>query len=206
VGGLTVRGWEPIPGETPLDNLSGFRHLKLHPSPTRDIVNQLEAENIRKATVKYLSRRPSARTAPFTHPWLFRLHRDMFSDVWDWAGTQRRTATNIGVPPLQITEALQSMLVYLNHWKAQGDPPVRQAALLHHTAVKIHPFVNGNGRWSRMLANIWLKQQGQPVTAWPAAIETRTQNREEYLAAVRLADGLDYEPLIALHERYAQGG
>ena len=39
-----------------------------------------------------------------------------------------------------------------------------QAVLLHHRAVQIHPFENGNGRWSRLLANIWLKKHAHPIT------------------------------------------
>lgn len=197
-----MKGWKPIKGETPLDDISGFLHLKQFPNPTRDLVNGLEAENIRQAIVKYLARKPSKRTAPFTYEWLLRLHREMFGDVWRWAGALRTTQTNIGDPPQRLMEALQALLINLRHWQEQGDPIIQQAAMLHHTAVKIHPFPNGNGRWARMLANIWLKQNGQPVTAWPGDLETLTESRDEYLAAVRKADGMDYAPLIEIHKRY----
>ena len=198
-----MKGWKPIKGETPLDDISGFLLLKQFPNVTRELVNRLEAENIRKAVVKYLAASPSERTAPFTYAWLLQLHREMFGDVWSWAGALRTTQTNIGAAPRQITEALQSMLINLRHWHKQGDPLIEQAAMLHHTAVKIHPFPNGNGRWSRMLANIWLKQNGHPLTIWPADLETLTETRDEYLAAVKKGDELDYGPLIALHKKYS---
>lgn len=53
--------------------------------------------------------------------------------------------------------------------------------------VAIHPFLNGNGRWARMLANIWLKRNGHPITEWPeATISFKSVIRDEYLAAIRL--------------------
>jgi Fic family protein len=81
---------------------------------------------------------------------------------------------------------------------------VEQAARLHHRAVKIHPFPNGNGRWSRMLANIWLKRNRQPLTKWPEkVIGTESEIRDRYLAAIIKADGGDYSDLIALHREFA---
>ena len=75
---------EPIPGETPLDDLSG---LRVQGITTKAALNAVEAENIRKATVKYLAAKPTRRIAPFDVAWMLRLHEEMFGDVWKWAGT-----------------------------------------------------------------------------------------------------------------------
>lgn len=40
------------------------------------------------------------------------------------------------------------------------------ATRIHHRAVQIHPHKNGNGRWSRMLANIYLRQNGSMPVKW----------------------------------------
>lgn len=53
---------------------------------------------------------------------------------------------------------------------------IDDAALLHYRAVKIHPFPNGNGRWSRMLANVWLRKHGAKPTVWPPS--EASYNRE----------------------------
>lgn len=47
---------------------------------------------------------------------------------------------------------------------------VERAARLHHRAVEIHPFVNGNGRWARTLSNIYLVNQRSPYVAWPEGV------------------------------------
>jgi Fic family protein len=49
---------------------------------------------------------------------------------------------------------LQTLLEDLVFWEARGDALLEQSVRLHHRAVWIHPFLNGNGRWARMLANI----------------------------------------------------
>ncbi|MHC5015872.1 MAG: hypothetical protein ACYTGM_15425 [Planctomycetota bacterium] len=61
-----VTGFETVPGETPIDDLSG---LKMQGITTRAELNQVEAENIRKAVVKYLARKPNRRIAPFDRQW-----------------------------------------------------------------------------------------------------------------------------------------
>jgi Fic family protein len=82
-------------------------------------------------------------------------------------------------------------------------PLHEQAARLHHRAVAIHPFANGNGRWSRMLANIWLRRNGARWTEWPeATIGASSVIRGRYLDALRAADAGDLGPLTAMHAEF----
>jgi fido (protein-threonine AMPylation protein) len=140
-----------IPGETPLDDLSGLRIKGIR---TTAELNAAEAENIRKATMKYLASRPLARSARFDVRWLRHLHREMFGEVWAWAGEFRRSETNIGCKPHKIESRLHDLLEDLKAWRASGMPLLEQGVRLHHVAVQVHPFPNGNGRWSRMAGNI----------------------------------------------------
>lgn len=191
----------PIPGQTPLDDLSGLRQKHLR--TTADL-NAAEAENIRKAAIKYLAAPPSRRAAKFDLPWTLRLHKEMFGNVWAWAGTLRRHETNIGSLPHRIEVDLQSLIDDLHAWDSSPMPLVEQSARLHHGAVRIHPFPNGNGRWSRMLANIWLRLHGAQPILWPeTTIGAASTIRDAYLEAVRAADRNDLSKLISLHERYA---
>ena len=192
-----------LPGATHLDDISG---LKLKHIRTREQLYQAEFENIANAIYKYLSHKPSRRVAPFTLRWIKKLHEEMFSDVWSWAGLIRRAAKNIG-PQLtahQIEVELTNMLKDLSAWQAHDMELIEQAARLHHRAVYIHPFENGNGRWARLLANIYMKQQSAPVTRWPDQDISGGCSiiREQYLEAVRSADNHDLDPLIELHKKY----
>jgi len=192
-----------MPGETPIDDISG---LKPKAVTTRAQLNDVEARNIRKAVVRYLAAKPSRRQAPFTLEWCYKLHRQMFGEVWRWAGQKRTTELNIGVPFHRIDVDLKNLVDDLEFWREKGEmDTMEQVARLHHRAVFIHPFINGNGRWSRLLANIFQKQSTDKVTIWPEeTVGNASIIRDEYLAAVRSADKGDYKPLIALHRRYMQ--
>jgi Fic-DOC domain mobile mystery protein B len=197
-----VSGWELLPGETPID-VSGLKRKGIG---TRAELNLAEAENIRKAVVKYLAAKPSNRSAPFTLSWAKRLHKQMFGDVWKWAGEFRQENLNLGCDWHQVQMQLQTLLDDLAFWQGQGDALLDQAMRLHHRAVGIHPFLNGNGRWARMLANIWLKRHGHAITEWPEeTIGAKSLIRDEYIAAIRAADEGDEEPLKKLHDQFTPG-
>lgn len=195
-----MENWETLPGETPIDDISG---LKLKDVKTRKQLARVEAENSLKATVKYLAAKPSRRLAPFTLSWLLKLHSDMLGDVWDWAGAPRQIDLNIGVAWHRVQADLQNLLDDLEYWEKNWPEVLEQAVHLHHRAVHIHPFRNGNGRWARMLANIWLRLHDCPVVEWPEkTIGAVSVIRDEYLAAIKTADHGDMKPLLDLHRRF----
>ncbi len=144
------------------------------------------------------------RSAKFDLAWMLLLHREMFGNVWKWAGEVRTTDLNFGAPWYQVSTQLHDLCSDLAYWDKNWLDAIEQAAHLHHRAVQIHPFLNGNGRWSRLLANVLLKLHKQPVTDWPEdSIGATSVIRDDYLAAVPAADGGDYAPLIDLQRRYA---
>lgn len=164
-------------------------------------MSEAEANNISKATAAYLGGTLTRAQAPFDYSWFLQLHHEMFGEVWEWAGRLRTSNTNIGIAPHLIEDKLYQLTENLPFWS--DESLLRQAAMLHHQAVFIHPFENGNGRWSRTLANIWLHLHGHEVTLWPAqALSEESSMRDDYLRAVKAADLGDYGPLLSLHERF----
>jgi Fic-DOC domain mobile mystery protein B len=199
VGGV-MRKWKGLPGDTPIDD---FSELLVKGIKTKRELAVVEAENIREAVVKYLAKRPTKRMARFDVTWLLQLHREMLGHVWAWAGKVRPGTVNIGVPQAQIEPGLHSLASDLASWTGFGHDLLSQSTWLHHRAVQIHPFKNGNGRWSRLLANIWLKLNRHPLTVWPEQkIGSVSIVRGEYIKAVQAADAGDYEPLLAMHRMY----
>lgn len=196
-----VKAGEEPDGASPFD-ASG---LKLKHIRTRQQLNIAEAKNIGRAITKYLASTPSRRKAPFTREWSYRLHREMFSEVWEWAGKRRISELDIGFSFDRIDPALKDLFNDLAAWVEHGSYPIaEQAARLHHRSVLIHPFQNGNGRWARLLANIWLKQHAAAPVDWPdETIGSEGVIRGEYLEAIRAADQGDLRPLLNLHRRYS---
>ena len=178
--------------------------LRLQYIKTIAALDAAEFENNSKAYLKYLSAKPSKKLASFRYDWFLRLHYEMFGEVWDWAGKPRRTHKTIGLPPEHVPMRLGELELNIEAW--DRSEPIRDAAIIHHTAVFIHPFENGNGRWARLLANIWLKQAGFDLVSWPEANlkDGVHPMRARYIACLRAADKCDFEPLIALHKEYAR--
>ena len=80
------------------------------------------------------------------------------------AGRYRRENVTIKgathIPPdyLKLPELMEKLIVNYNVWDKYH--PIIKAALLHGELVKIHPFVDGNGRTSRLLMNLDLMNSG----------------------------------------------
>lgn len=67
-------------------------------------------------------------------------------------------ATHIPPDYLKVPELMEKLILTYNTWNEYH--PIIQAALLHGELVKIHPFVDGNGRTSRLLMNLVLMNSG----------------------------------------------
>ena len=67
-------------------------------------------------------------------------------------------ATHIPPDYLKVPELMEKLILTYNTWNEYH--PIIQAALLHGELVKIHPFVDGNGRTSRLLMNLDLMNSG----------------------------------------------
>ena len=196
-----IHSTKPIDDATPLDDISG---LKLHSDKVYTLkeIYEAEANNIALATIKYLSAPPSKKIAPFSYEWLQELHKEMFGNVWDWAGKFRQVELSIGIKAYQVPTALKELADDIAFWDMNKTYDIYEIATrIHHRAVQIHPFKNGNGRWSRMLANIYLRQNGSMPVKWQEDLLSKENpKRDEYIQALKAADNGDYFNLIEMHK------
>lgn len=162
---------------------------------TRADLNAAEAENIDEADRWAFSRRRDVLDADF----LKRLHRRMLGRVWKWAGAIRTTERNIGIAPYRIEPELRQLLDDARYWvESETFPPDEIAIRFHHRLVAIHPFPNGNGRHTRMAADLLLVQLGQPRFAWGrTSLVDASKTRDAYIAGLKAADAHDLDPLLA---------
>ena len=196
-----INSTKPIDDATPLDDISGLKLPKNKVYHLKEIYVH-EANNIALATLKYLSAPPSKKLAPFTYEWLSKLHEEMFGNVWDWAGKFRHIELSIGIKAYQVPTALKELVDDIAYWEKHKTFDIYEiAARIHHRAVQIHPFQNGNGRWSRMLANIYLRQNGSMPVKWQEDLLSKENpKRDEYIKALKAADNGDYSSLIEMHK------
>jgi Fic-DOC domain mobile mystery protein B len=191
------------PGATPIDDISGIipKHIT-----TKGELDEAEFANINQAYQKYFLRELSDRKAPFSLQWLKEIHREMLGKVWDWAGQFRKTRPNVGIAPAQIQISLHQLLENLKTWEESQMDPTETAARLHHELVRIHPFKNGNGRWARLITNIYQKKMKRPLFKWPEkALKEESDFRKYYIDALKKADHGDFEPFIQIHREHQEG-
>ena len=174
-------------GQTPLDP-DEARGLKLSWVATRGDLNDAEGTNI-LAAMRWATREiRKKQVVVSSEEFLRRLHARMFGEVWEWAGQFRSTERNIGVAPHQIATQLRQLFDDVGAWQAFGTYPLdEQAARLHHQLTRIHPFPNGNGRCSRVMADMFLQSHGAQLFTWGPAPHDQ-QVRQRYLQALRQAD------------------
>ena len=195
-----IHSTKPIDDATPLDDISGL----ILPSDKVYTLKEIyvaEANNIALATLKYLSAPPSSKMAPFSYDWLSQLHEEMFGNVWEWAGKFRQIELSIGIKAYMVPTALKELAGDIAYWDANKTYDIYEtAARIHHRAVQIHPYQNGNGRWSRMLANIYLRQHGSMPVKWQEDMLSKENlQRDAYIQALKEADSGNYSRLIAMH-------
>lgn len=182
-------------GATPLseDERDG---LRLPWVATRNDLNAEEAANIAKVLT---ARRWSTRsTAQLLDDRTLRdLHLAMFGDVWKWAGKYRTTEKNIGCDPDQVAVRVRDLCADAAYWFRDTQGVDEAGARFHHRLVSIHPFANGNGRHARVATDLLLASVGTTRFTWGrASLVQASRTRDEYIAALRSADGGDLAPLL----------
>ncbi|GLS37817.1 cell filamentation protein [Mesorhizobium tianshanense] len=161
----------------------------------RHELNEAEQVNIGEGLRWAMSRRRNVLDQKF----LNELHRRMFGEVWRWAGQYRTTARNIGIDAYRIPMDVRQTVDDVRHWVEHGAyPPDEIAVRFSHRLVAIHPFPNGNGRFSRLVGDLHARQLGRPPFSWGRAnLVDAGKTRARYVAALRAADNHEIEPLLA---------
>lgn len=189
---------EYINGQTPIDE-DEKQGLLIPTITMRSELDEFEQQNIENAVQWTMSRSFSASEI-LDEDFVCMLHRRMFSDVWKWAGEFRRSNKNIGVDKFQIGIELRNLLDDCRYWIEHSTyPPDEIAVRFSQRLVLIHCFPNGNGRHSRLIADVFVeKVLERPVFTWGSVTLThRGAARSAYLDALRSADKGDVAPLIA---------
>lgn len=184
-------------GQTPLDE-NEKEGLKIKSITTQGELDEFEQLNIEKA-VEWTIHAKLKQEKILTEKFIKDLHKRMYSDVWKWAGEFRRTEKNIGIPWTQIGMELKILLDDSKFWiENKTFPPEEIAIRFKHRIVSIHCFPNGNGRHSRMIADIIMESIfEQEIFSWHQSNMVRAnETRKKYISSLRDADNGNFKPLI----------
>ncbi len=138
---------------------------------------------------------------PFTETILLNIHKLILQSIDNTnAGTYRKIqvlvsgAKHITPQPYLVPKQMEDFFIWYNENK-ESLHPVLLSAELHERLVTIHPFIDGNGRTSRLLMNLVLLQNGYPI----AILKGDTQSRLQYYAALEAAQTTgDKQPFLLL--------
>ena len=168
--------------------------LKIGWITTKDELDELETRGILNAEIWVSTYKKDILNIDFIKI----LHKKMFGDIWQWAGKLRLTEKNIGIAPYQIQLALQILFDDVKFWIENKTYSEKEIAIrLHHRLVQIHPFPNGNGRISRLMADLLIKRLNQKTLNWGSInLSEINKTRKEYISALQMADRGDYSKLL----------
>jgi len=188
-------------GQTPLDE-EEKEGLKLKSIATQGELDEFEQLNIEKV-VEWTIHANLKPERILTEKFIKYLHKKMYGDVWKWAGEFRTTNKNIGINWTQIGIELKILIDDTKYWTENKTfSPVEIAIRFKHRIVAIHCFPNGNGRHSRMMADIIIESIfGKEIFSWHKSNMVKAdETRKNYIKALKEADNGNIRPLLKFAE------
>ena len=184
-------------GQTPLseDEREGLliKSITLHSE-----LDEFEQLNIENAIAWSLLKKFKKETV-LTEKFIKTLHKKMFGNVWKWAGEFRKSEKNIGVKWILIPTELKMLFDDTIFWIENKTYSHQEIAIrFKHKLVSIHCFPNGNGRHSRLMADILIENVfKETVFSWNETNMTKpNETRKAYIDAIRDADKGNIVPLL----------
>jgi Fic-DOC domain mobile mystery protein B len=183
-------------GQTPLDP-EQINGLKIKTISTQQQLNEFEQTNINEA-LKWLNTKRKINEV-LSEQFLIQVHKRMLGMVWKWAGNFRVTETNIGIEWTKIPIELRLLIDDTKYWvEHQTYDPEQIAIRFKHRLVSIHCFPNGNGRHSRIMADLIAKHvfELEKFSWGQSSLLASSEQRKLYLKALQKADMGDYDALL----------
>ncbi|MGL2994924.1 mobile mystery protein B [Flavobacterium sp. TSSA_36] len=142
-----------IQGQTALDE-EEKEGLLISTITTRAELDEFEQLNIESA-IEWTLHKKLKKEQLLSESFVKKLHQKMYGNIWKWAGKFRKSEKNIGVNYYLISTTLKILLEDCLFWidNKVYEPEVI-AIRLKHRLVSIHCFPNGNGRHSRLMADL----------------------------------------------------
>ncbi len=112
-------------------------------------------------------------------------------------------STHFPPQPYLIEPQMEAFIIEYNRKVEDNVHPVVIAAYLHDELVKIHPFIDGNGRTSRLLMNLYLLTKGYIVVS----LKGDNDSKRAYYMALEKShtenNPIDFYSLVAENEEAA---
>jgi cell filamentation protein len=162
-------------------------------------MDALEATNLFKVTMWAIQNYSAEHR--FTAQDINDLHQQWLGTVYAWAGQHRQVNISKGgfsfamaaqVTRLMVEFERDILAKYTPCNFNSRDEIIEALAITHCELVLIHPYREGNGRTSRLLATLMALQAGLPLLDFSGITG---KEKQAYFQAVQLSMSRDYEPM-----------
>jgi len=184
-------------GQTPLSE-EEKEGLLIKTITTKKELDEFEQLNIEKA-IEWTIHTKLKKDKILSEKFIKDLHKKMYGDVWKWAGEFRKSEKNIGIAWIHIGIELKNLIDDAKYWIENETFPTKEISIrFKHRIVLIHCFPNGNGRHSRMMADIIMESIfGKEIFTWHQSNMVKAdETRKKYITTLREADNGNIKPLI----------
>jgi len=129
-------------------------------------------------------------------------HRRWLGNLYEWAGDERSVNMSKGEFHFAAATQISQLLAKFERDYLHRSTPcsgfsdeqlIEAVATVHVELILIHPFRDGNGRLSRLLADVMMAQAGRP----PLDYSSWDRNKTDYFIAIRQGLDMNYEPMQA---------
>ncbi|MDI1355365.1 MAG: mobile mystery protein B [bacterium] len=185
-------------GQSPLSE-EEMHGLLIDTITTHEELNEFEQQNIEKA-IEWTYTKKFKPEYILSEKFVKELHFRMFDEVWQWAGDFRLSEKHIGIKFHLIGTSLKQLNDDCLFWIENKTYSEDEITIRYkHRIVNIHCFANGNGRHSRLIADVIRKQIfNKDYFSWSSLgkLVKDGKQRANYLKAIREADKENIQPLI----------
>lgn len=188
------------------------REVVARPRDIQEIINY-------RHVIEVIEEEASRKIEKITEPLIKKLHRIITDKILipDQSGEYRtrqviiRNSANGEVtfrppPPLEVPFLMREFAYWLNREATAEIHPVLKAGIIHHELVRIHPFIDGNGRVARLVATLILFLGGYDIRRFFSLEEYYDRDAATYYANLQKASAgdltswLEYFTMGAGHE------
>lgn len=177
----------PNYGSTPVDPEEAVAFVEGVAFDTKEDVYRAEAEGISAVESEILTAIADGAVSAIDlcdYETFLQMHEACYSGIWKWAGKIRTREVSIGVAPEAIRQRLPEELGNIAYWVEHDVDPFWTAMAAHHRLVMVHPFVDGNGRLTRLCADLLLYSlTSRYLFDWEPVVDS-----DAYFEALREAD------------------
>jgi len=174
-------------------DLAAGRDIMVRRRDRQEVLNYLEA----------LEKVPDfSKKVPFPSEDILKIHKTVTKETLDDPRDEgvfrkrqvqvvnRATSEVIFMPPptAEVLGLTNAFLEWFNSPRVEEVEPVIQAGITHYEMVRIHPFIDGNGRTARIMATLVLYKRGFDVKRFFALDDYYDQDRPAYYGALRRID------------------